>query len=211
MHRIAWIFIRLNHALTRRFSPWYYTMVAKIKLRALGATIGTGFWVDGKIRLSIGKGDMSIGNNLRLRSRYSGNLVGMAFPVTFQLCNKGASISIGDNCGFSAVVISSMSKVKIGNNVILGGNVRIFDHDYHSLDPEIRRDRSLDRQNVRSSPVLIEDDVFIGTSAIILKGVQVGARSIIGAGSVVSIRNIPQDSLVVGNPARIIEKGEINK
>ena len=211
MNRIAWILIRLNHALARRISPWYYTMIARIKLGVLGANIGPGLWVDGKIRLSIGKGDMTIGNNLRLRSRYSGNLVGMAFPVTFQFCNGGGSISIGNNCGFSAVVISSMNKVEIGNNVVLGGNVRIFDHDYHSLDPELRRDRKLDSQNVRSSPVLIEDDVFIGTSAIILKGVHIGARSIIGAGSVVSIRNIPQDSLVIGNPARIIEKGEPNK
>jgi acetyltransferase-like isoleucine patch superfamily enzyme len=177
-----------------------------MKLRAMGATIGPGLWVDGRIVLSVGKGDINIGKNLRLRSRYRGNLVGMAYPVTFQLCNSSASISIGDNCGFSAVIISSRSLVKIGNNVILGGNVRIFDHDYHSLNPEFRRDRKLDSQNVRSSPVVIENDVFIGTSAVILKGVHIGARSIIGAGSVVSIKNIPPDSMVTGNPARIIEK-----
>ncbi|GJM29964.1 MAG: hypothetical protein DHS20C17_25990 [Cyclobacteriaceae bacterium] len=211
MYKIVGLLLKIRHGITRRFYPAYYTLVASIKLKAMGAQVGTGFWMDGKIRLSIASGQVRIGDNLRLRSRYRGNLVGMAFPVTFQLCNGGGNISIGNNCGFSAVVISSMNQVKIGNNVILGGNVRIFDHDYHSLDPEIRRDRNRDRQNVKSSPVLIEDDVFVGTSAIILKGVHIGARSIIGAASVVSIRYIPPDSLVVGNPARIIEKGKSSK
>ena len=112
MNKIAWLFIRLKHGLTRRISPMYYTMVARIKLGALGATIGPGLWVDGKIVLSIEKGDIRVGKNLRLRSRYRGNLVGMAYPVTFQLCKKSSSISIGDNCGFSAVIISSRSEVK---------------------------------------------------------------------------------------------------
>jgi acetyltransferase-like isoleucine patch superfamily enzyme len=175
-----------------------------MKLKAMGATVGSGFWVDGKIRLSI-KGDIEIGHNVRFRSRYSGNLVGMAFPVTLQLFNGTGKISIGNHCGFSAAVISSMSEVTIGNHVILGGNVRIFDHDYHSMDPFQRRERKEDRKNVKTRPVIIEDDVFVGTSALILKGVHVGARTIIGAGSVVSIPEIPPDSLVLGNPAKIIK------
>lgn len=205
MTEIVWIFVRIKHAIIRRLSPWYYTRLARIKLRAMDATVGEGFWMDGKIRLSMGKGDIKIGRNVRLRSRYSGNMVGMTFPVTFQLFSGDGKIWIGDNCGFSAVVISSMSEVNIGNNVIMGGNVRIFDHDYHSLDPEKRRNPVEDRKDVRSRAVNIEDDVFVGTSALILKGVHVGARSVIGAGSVVSIQEIPPDSLVLGNPAKIVK------
>lgn len=205
MSSIARIFIRLNHALTRRLSPWYYTRIARMKLKVMGATVGPGFWVDGKIRLSFKGGDITIGQNVRFRSRYSGNLVGMAFPVTLQLFNGTGKITIGNDCGFSAVVISSMSEVSVGNNVILGGNVRIFDHDYHSMDPFQRRSPEEDRKNVKTRPVIIEDDVFVGTSALILKGVHVGARTIIGAGSVVSIPEIPPDSLVLGNPAKIVK------
>jgi len=53
---------------------------------------------------------------------------------------------------------------------------------------------------------VIGDDVFIGVNSIILKGVNIGPRTIIGAGSVVAIKNIPADSVVYGNPAKIIEK-----
>lgn len=89
---------------------------------------------------------------------------------------------------------------------MIGGNVRIFDHDYHSLKYMDRRDKKLDDAGCRTSPVFIEDDVFIGTNSIILKGVTIGARSVIGAGSIVSLKQIPPDSLVAGNPARILKE-----
>jgi acetyltransferase-like isoleucine patch superfamily enzyme len=54
---------------------------------------------------------------------------------------------------------------------------------------------------------MIEDDVFVGANAIILKGVHVGARSVIGAGAVVTLREIPPDSVVAGNPAGIVRQG----
>ena len=93
----------------------------------------------------------------------------------------------------------------------IGGNVRIFDHDFHSLDASHRRNGKLDREKVRSRPVVVEEDVFIGTNATILKGVHIGARSIVGAGSVVTLREIPADSIVAGNPAKIILTGPRQK
>ena len=85
---------------------------------------------------------------------------------------------------------------------MVGGNVRIYDHDYHSLDFELRRGRQ-DGDHVRSRPVFIGDDVFIGVNAIILKGVTIGDRAIIGAGSVVA-HSVPADEIWAGNPARRI-------
>lgn len=104
----------------------------------------------------------------------------------------------------SSPVISSRASVEIGNRVNLGGNVRIYDHDFHSLDPLHRQDASLDQANVKSARVQIDNDVFVGANVMILKGVHIGARSVIGAGSVVALKEIPPDSLVVGNPAKVV-------
>ncbi len=148
---------------------------------------------------------LKIGNNLTINSSFNSNLVGLTNYCIFQIIEDG-KIEIGDHCGFSAPVFSSRQRIKIGNYVMIGGNVRIFDHDYHSLNYLNRRNPEIDRVNVKAEEVVIEDDVFIGTNSIILKGVHIGARSIIGAGSVVTLKNIPPDSLVIGNPAIIIKK-----
>lgn len=153
------------------------------------------------------KGKLLIGRNFTLNSRPGSNLVGITNRASFQILEEGR-IEIGDNCGFTSTVLSSRTLIKIGNNVLIGGNARIYDHDYHSLNHLHRRDSKLDAQNVKTSEVIIEDDVFIGTNSIILKGVKIGARSIIGAGSVVSLKNIPPDSIVAGNPARIIKSNK---
>ena len=63
-----------------------------------------------------------------------------------------------------------------------------------------------DRMHIKTAPIIIEDDVFVGTNAIILKGTKIGARSIVAAGSVVFGLQIPPDSLVKGNPAQIIKR-----
>jgi len=69
-------------------------------------------------------------------------------------------IEIGNNCGFISTILSSRSLIKIGNYVKIGGNVRIFDHDYHSLNYLNRRDTKLDSSEVKSTPVIIENDLF---------------------------------------------------
>lgn len=91
----------------------------------------------------------------------------------------------------------------------VGGNVRIFKHDFHSLDFQHRRKGGGDFNHVKSAEVIIDDDVFIGINAIILKGAHIGARSVVGAGSVVACKNIPPDSLVIGNPARVVKRNDI--
>jgi acetyltransferase-like isoleucine patch superfamily enzyme len=113
------------------------------------------------------------------------------------------TIEIGDHFGASAVVISSRSRVKIGDHVMLGGNVRIYDHDFHSMDPLIRRTPQ-DCDRCSSRLVEIGDDVFVGADSIILKGVTLGDRVIVGAGAVVT-RSFPAGAVVGGNPARRID------
>lgn len=149
-------------------------------------------------------GAIQIGDYCKFISGTKNNLVGLTNPTVI-CATKGARILIGDNVGCSSVVIHACRNIQIGNYVNIGGNVRIFDHDFHPLGWEDRRPpQKGDRTRV--APVVIEDDCFIGTNAIILKGTHLGARSIVAAGSVVFGLQVPADSMVKGNPAVIIKK-----
>ena len=150
------------------------------------------------------RGAIEIGRNVIFNSRVNVNLVGLVGP-TILCASKGAKIRIGDESGFSSVVINSRGAITIGSNVKVGGNVRIFDHDFHPIEWQARR-RPEDSSKTRVRPVVIEDDVFIGTNTIVLKGTHIGARSVVAAGSVVFGLNVPPDSLVKGNPAVIVER-----
>jgi acetyltransferase-like isoleucine patch superfamily enzyme len=183
----------------------FFTIIFRIISLSSKYKISKNCKIDGLVFINKSKtGILKIGKNFTLNSRKASNLVGITNRASFQIINEGR-IEIGDNCGFTSTVLSSRKLIKIGNNVLIGGNVRIYDHDYHSLNYLNRRNSKLDAQNVKTSEVIIEDDVFIGTNSIILKGVKIGARSIIGAGSVVSLKNIPPDSIVAGNPSKILK------
>ena len=79
-----------------------------------------------------------------------------------------------------------------------------MDSDAHSLNYLERRMPSLDQIKKKNAPIIIEDDVLIGTRSIILKGVTIGARSVIGSGSVVT-KSIPADCIAAGNPCKVIK------
>lgn len=146
-------------------------------------------------------GSIRLGKNVKFLAAHRSNRVGMTGPVILETIGRG-EIEVGDGSGGSAVTISSRSKVTIGKNVKLGGNVRIFDHDFHSLDPELRRS-FYDSKHVRTKPIIIGDDVFVGANVMILKGVTVGDRAIIGAGGVV-VCDVAADEVWGGNPAGVI-------
>ncbi len=147
---------------------------------------------------------ITIGSDVVFNSKVNENLVGLTNPTILCAC-KGARITIGDGSGFSSVVMHSLTQITVGDNVKVGGNVRIFDHDFHPIEWQARRHPE-QGEKTRTKPVVIEDDVFIGTNAIILKGTHIGARSIVAAGSVVFGLHIPADSMVKGNPAAIIPR-----
>lgn len=120
-------------------------------------------------------------------------------------------IEIGDYCFISSASIAATEKIIIGNYVYIAGGVTIVDTDFHPLDPAMRLtdtiaistigDKSR-RPKFDSAPVIIEDDVWIGYNATILKGVTIGKGSVIQPGAVVS-KNVPPGSNVFGNPAEI--------
>lgn len=180
------------------------TFRSLLSLFIQGCPTGGAFSTSGKCHFKAYKSNsIHIGKNVTLLSGWRSNRVGLSNDVLIQTFGN-ARIEIGDGSGGSGVVISSRSFIKIGKNVNLGGNVRIFDHDFHALDAK-KRTLPMNKQesHIRSEPIFIGDNVFIGTNAIILKGVTIGARSIVAAGSVVFRGNYPTDSLISGNPATI--------
>lgn len=182
------------------------TSKAKIILRLLECPYGKHLKACGKVYLRPnGRDSIILGNDVSLTARFLTNSVGIANPVMIE-CIRDGKIRIGDGSGITAAILSARKMIRIGAHVKIGANVRIFDHDFHSLDSRYRRKGGGDMAHVKSAEVLIEDDVFIGTNAIILKGVHIGPRSIIAAGSVVTLKHIPEDSLVAGNPAKIIRR-----
>lgn len=174
-------------------------------LRLWGVKHGRNVVFEGPtIFLTHHRGDITIGNNVVFNSRVKKNLVGLMNPTIISCVNDGY-VHIGNNCGFSSVVMASRIGIEIGDYATVGGNVRIFDHDFHEVEAIPRRGGT-DGSGIRSAKVIIGDDVFIGTNAIILKGTKIGDRSIIAAGSVVFGLDIPPDSLVKGNPGKIISR-----
>ena len=111
----------------------------------------------------------------------------------------GDGTFIGHGCHFGIA-----ESIQIGRNCLLAGGASVRDLDGHPIDAALRRSgEPTPPTGVRA--VVIEDDVWIGANAIILKGVTIGARSIVGAGAVVS-RDVPPDCVVAGNPARVVKE-----
>lgn len=148
---------------------------------------------------------MKWGEHFALNNGLYGNQIGFATPCIFR-CYEGGNIIIKNNVGMSqATLIAKGADITIGNNVKLGGGVKIYTTDFHSLNYMNRRDWILDSQNKACAPINIGDDCFIGAGTIILKGVTIGSRSTVGAGSVVT-KSIPSDEIWAGNPAKFIRK-----
>jgi acetyltransferase-like isoleucine patch superfamily enzyme len=105
----------------------------------------------------------------------------------------------------SSTAIICNHQILIGNNVTIGGNTVIYDTDFHVLDPHVRNDKSLDKQQAIKAPVCIGDNVFIGAHSTILKGVLIGDNSVIG-GCLVITKDVPAGEIWAGNPAKFIRK-----
>nr|AOE12623.1 galactoside O-acetyltransferase [uncultured bacterium] len=146
-------------------------------------------------------GMLSIGKNFSMNNKIEGNPIGCYSKCTF-FVDKGAKLTIGDNVGLSQTAIICHKQISIGNDVKIGGGVKIYDTDFHSLDPIIRTSKE-DMHYKAVAPVIIKDKVFVGAYSIILKGVTIGENSIVGAGSVVP-KSIPKNEIWAGNPAKFI-------
>jgi acetyltransferase-like isoleucine patch superfamily enzyme len=146
-------------------------------------------------------GKCIIGNDFALNNGIKGNPIGFYERCTI-FVDKGALLTIGNNVGISQTALICHCKITIGDYVKIGGGTKIYDTDFHSLDPNIRNTPS-DSKYKSKAAVTIEHNVFIGAGSIVLKGVTIGANSIVGAGSVVT-KSIPSNQIWAGNPAKFI-------
>ncbi len=146
--------------------------------------------------------DVCIGRNFICNGRGYGIDSGSDSHI---VVGKGAKLFIGNNTGCSGTSIHCYEEITIGNYVNIGAGTKIFDTDFHSLAWKDRENIKTDIANRKTAPIHIGDHVFIGTRTIIGKGVTIGDRSIIAAGSVV-VTNIPSDEIWGGNPAVFIKK-----
>lgn len=146
------------------------------------------------------KGNIQFGENVTINSGFWANPIGGANFTSF--CSMGGNILIGNHVGISNTAFFSVSMIRVEEGANIGSGCRIWDTDFHSINPEKRLNGNID---IPSAPVIIGKNAFVGGGCIILKGVTIGENAVIGAGSVVA-RDIPANEVWAGNPIRFIKK-----
>lgn len=187
---------------------WWYKFVNYPSILLNHVVIGNNVKFRGKVYFKVvghkTKGKIVIGENVNINSSLSSNPIGGDIHTIIYTRPNG-SICIGNNVGISNATIVSETKVIIGDHTNIGGGTKIYDTDFHSLNPH---DRLNGDCNIKSKPVVIGQRVFIGGHSIILKGVTIGDNAVIGAGSVVT-KDVPSNEIWAGNPARYIKTNSL--
>jgi acetyltransferase-like isoleucine patch superfamily enzyme len=179
-----------------------------------------GRWTDGPLpaNVEVGPGSLITGPHVFRRFRGKADravIIGAHSTLdnAHLAVGEPGCLIIGDYCLISAAVLLCELEVRIGSYVSMGWNVTIADSDFHPIDPALRQQDAIacstlgagrTRPPVERRPVLIEDDVWIGPGATILKGVRIGEGAVIEAGAMVT-RDVPPGARILGNPARIAE------
>ena len=189
---LYWLHVLVREAWIRAARFFWYEPL----FRSQCAAVGDGFQME-QLPYIHGSGRIVLGDNV----------VFGGMPA-FVFGNRGEQtpqIAIGNGTFIGHhVSFSCMASIRVGDHVLVAAGVQVSDYDGHPVDAQRRRaGEPTPPEGVR--PVVIEDDAWIGANALILKGVTVGARSVVGAGAVVT-RDVPPDTVVAGNPARVVKK-----
>lgn len=150
---------------------------------------------------------MVFGDGVRVLSSLRSNPLGCPHPCILRATASGAELILGSNVGLSGAVLCAAASIKIGEGTILGSGAMIIDNDFHFPVGEW----GWGGETANAQPITIGRGVFIGTRAIILKGVSIGDRAMIGAGAVVT-QDVAPGHVAVGNPARVFlphSKGKV--
>jgi acetyltransferase-like isoleucine patch superfamily enzyme len=165
--------------------------------KAYCSKYGRGVHTGASLHWIMGRGQLIVGDNVRIDGKCT-----FSFAARF---SDQPTLIIGDNTGIShGCHFTIGKKIVIGRQCRIANNVWIFDSPGHTADPVGRLTGSPPADD-EVIPVVIEDNVWIGRGAIIMKGVTIGQGSIVVAGSVVMM-NVPPNTIVAGNPARQFRK-----
>lgn len=167
-------------------------------LRSVCETVGRNLRAE-RLPYMRGSGRIRLGRQVNLSGR-------SCFYFVHNVSEKplieiGDHVFIGNGC-----TLSAGTRISIGDHCLLSSMVRIHDNDGHPTDND-RRLRGEPINDSEVAPVVIEENVWIGASATILKGVRVGRDAIIGTGAVVT-SDVPAGAIVAGNPARVVKPGD---
>lgn len=182
----------VRHSVWRWLQNQYAGQIMAYRCTVVGRQVTWG----GTVPLIYGDGEIRIGDYVTVGNNQTW-VVGFKYPAKARLL-IGAHTSINYR-----TTISVAKSVTIGQHCQLAGEIKIFDNNSHPLGYRQRRGpHSLTDADV--APVVIEDDVWVGTNCLILKGVRIGRGAVVAAGSVVT-KDVPPFTLVGGNPARVLK------
>lgn len=167
---------RVVFALKRRY---YLLRYPRLRL-------GRDVQIRGRIRLRRGV-RVTIGDRTRINK-----LVRFAGP---------GEVRVGADCLLNSTWIGTWSSVTVGDRCLLS-DCELLDNDFHNLSPDRRHDPPVPATR---APIVVEDNVWIGAHALVLKGVRIGRDSVVGAATVVRTE-VPERVVVVGNPQQIVKK-----
>lgn len=145
------------------------------------------------------EGKIFVGKNVRIGNDARFGLYKGEFDISSIMINDNCYI--GNHCTFMTA-----SKILIEKNVLMASYISIIGHN-HGINPELE---NYGKQELTSKNIIIKEGAWIGEHVIILPGTEIGKKSIVGAGSVVT-KTIPDYCIAVGNPAKIIKKYNFEK
>lgn len=178
------------------------------KLLALRLSLRSNVFLEGEVILlgtpviDIHKGSkLYLGDGVMLNSRNRGYHLNIQAPIKLFADRPGAEIRIGAHTRMAGSCIHAQRSVSIGKRCLISGNCQIIDANGHDLSfPNVERRLHTEGP---AMPVVIEDDVWLGTNTVVLPGVKIGRGAVIGANSVVTA-NVPPMVVARGNPAVVI-------
>jgi acetyltransferase-like isoleucine patch superfamily enzyme len=169
--------------------------------RLKGVSVGRGVTFVGRPLISVAKGSrFQLGNNAKINSSLRANPLGCFQPSVLRTLCPDAELILDANVGISGCVLCAAKSIHIGEGVNIGSGALLMDTDFHQPIGQWEWGSDPGRG---ARPIHVSCGVFIGARAIVLKGVTIGERAMVGAGAVVT-KPVPPRHFAVGNPARMI-------